>query len=192
MKKLVIACIFCISIATVMAQDNHKKWQFAVGASVYSPIGKFKDYYNPAYGGDLEVSYKISEKFSWYLKTGYSIFSGKKNTYTYYGIPFQYTSPTINYVPILSGPSYKIGKFSVGCASGVGIYTFKNVDNAYPVISDTTGVSFTYSPEVAFDSGKFKIAASFTSSLVKLDEQVSGFVNLKNATFIGLNIFYKF
>ena len=192
MKKLVLAFIFCISIATIMAQESDKKWKFAVGPSVSAPIGKFNDYYNIGYGGDFEISYNLTEKFSWYLATGYSIFSGKKNSYTYYGFPFEYQSPKINYIPILGGPRYNIGNFSVGCAAGVGIYTFKNEGNIYNIISDTTGTSFTYSPEVAFNSDKFKITLSYTSSLVKLDEQLSGYVNLKNATFIGLKLFYKF
>ncbi len=196
MKKLLLVCIFCTSLATVMAQESDKKWQFAVGPSVSSPIGNFKDYYNTGYGGDFQVSYKICDKFSWYVKTGYSIFSGKKNTYpvVFNGIPFnfEYTSPKISYIPILGGPKYNIGKFSIGCAAGIGIYIFKNSGNAYNVISDTTGASFTYSPEVAFNTGKFKIAASYTSSVVKLDEQFSSYVNLKNASFIGLNLFYKF
>lgn len=192
MKKWILACLLCSSLVTVMAQESDKKWEFSVGPAVSAPIGNFKDYYNMGYGGNVQVSYKISDKFSWYIETGYSIFSGKKNTYQVYGFPFEYTSPKINYIPILGGPKYTIGNFSVGLAAGVGIYNFKNEGNAYSVISDTTGVSFTYSPEIDFNAGKFKIAASYTSSTVKLDEQLSGFVNIKNATFISLKLFYKF
>lgn len=196
MKKLVLASLLCLGFIAAMAQNTDKKWQFAVGASASLPSGKFSDYYKAGYGGEAEVSYLFNEKFSWYVKSGYSIFSGKKNTYTVYysGIPFNfdYTSPKISYIPILGGPRYTIGNFSVGVAAGVGIYNFKNEGNAYNIISDTTGVSFTYSPEIAYTTGKFKIAASYTSSTVKLDEQFSSFVDLKNATFFGLKLFYQF
>ncbi|MDI9363345.1 MAG: hypothetical protein QM541_00235 [Flavobacterium sp.] len=196
MKKIVFACLLCLGFLATMAQETDKKWQFAVGASALLPSGKFSDYYNAGYGGEVEVSYLFNEQFSWYVKSGYGIFSGKKNTYTvnYSGIPinFDYTSPKIGFIPILGGPRYTIGNFSVGVAAGVGIYNFKNEGNAYNVVSDTTGLSFTYRPEIAYTTGKFKIAASYTSSTVKLDEQFSSFVDLKNATFLGLKLFYQF
>lgn len=196
MKKIVLACLLCLGFVATMAQESDKKWQFAVSAGASLPKGKFSDYYNAGYGAEVEVSYLFNEKFSWYVKSGYSIFSGKKNTYTVYysGIPFNfdYTSPKIGYIPILGGPRYTIGNFSVGVAAGVGIYNFKNEGNSYNAISDTTGVSFTYSPEIAYTTSKFKIAASYTSSTVKLDPQYANFVDLKNATFFGIKLFYQF
>jgi hypothetical protein len=196
MKKLILAGSLCLGFAATMAQNSDKKWQFAAGVSASVPIGKFADYYNPGYGGEVEVSYLFNEKFSWYVTSGYNVFAGKKNTYSvnYGGIPFNfdYTSPKIGYIPILGGPRYTIGNFSLGVAAGIGIYNFKNKGNTYNVISDTTGVSFTYSPEIAYSTGKFKIAASYTSSTVKLDAQFSNYVDLKNAAFIGIKLFYQF
>jgi len=186
MKKILLAGLLNFGFVAAMSQENEKKWQFAVGASASLPNGKFGDYYNAAYGGEVEVSYLLNEKFSCYAKTGYSIFSGKNNSYTFnYGsilFNFDYPSPKIGYIPILAGPRYTFGNFSVGVAAGVGIYKFKNENNViYSFISDTTGASFTYSPEIAY-----------TSSTVKLDEQFSSYVNLKNATFWGLKLFFQF
>ena len=196
MKKLLLMYLLGFGFVAATAQESDKKWQFAVGGSTLLPMGKFSDYYNTGYGGELEASYRFNEKFSWYVKTGYNTFSGKKNTYTvlFNGIPFNfdYTSPKISYIPLLGGPRYTVGNFSVGVAAGVGFYNFKNEGNTYNVISDTSGVSFTYSPEVAYTVGKFKIAASYTASALKLDEQYSTYVDLKNATFIGLKLFFKF
>jgi hypothetical protein len=192
MKQTLLACILLLGVTSAIAQQSDKKWQFAVGAGTSVPLSQFKNYYNTGFGGEFEASYSFNEKFSWYAKTGYNIFSGKKNTYVYFGFPFEYTSPKIQYIPILGGPKYTIGNFSVGVGAGVGIYNFKNEGNAVAIINDTTGVSFTYSPEIAYNIGKLKIAASYTSSTVKLDEQFSSFVDLKNATFIGLKLFFQF
>ncbi|MFC4232362.1 hypothetical protein ACFOW1_10700 [Parasediminibacterium paludis] len=196
MKKITLACFLCLGVVVVVAQQSNRKWQFSVGASASLPSGKFSNYYNTGYGGEAEISYLFNEKFSWYVTSGYYVFTGKKNTYSvnYGGIPFNfdYTSPKIGYIPILGGPRYTIGNFSLGIAAGVGIYNFKNEGNTYNVISDTTGISFTYSPQIAYTTGKFKIAASYTSSTVKLDAQFSSYVDLKNAAFIGIKLFYQF
>ena len=192
MKKKLFALLLLFSVTILQAQENDKVWQFAMGSSVSVPISKFKNYYNTGFGGELEVSYSFNEKFSWYVKTGYNMFSGKKETYSFSGFNFDYTAPRISYIPIIGGPRYTVGNFSVGCAAGVGIYNFKNKGNAFNVISDTTGVSFTYSPEIAYKIGNLKIAASYTSSILKLDDQYANYVDLKNATFLGIKLFYDF
>jgi hypothetical protein len=196
MKKTLLACMLLLGVTSAIAQDSDKKWQFGVGASALLPIGKFGDYYNTGFGGEFEASYHFNEKFSWYAKTGYNIFSGRTNAYPviFGGIPFnvEYTSPKAQYIPIIGGPRYRIGNFSVGVAAGVGIYNFKDNGNTVALIGDTSGVSFTYSPEIAYNIGKLKIAASYTSSTLQLDEQFSSFVDLKNATFIGLKLFFRF
>jgi len=192
MKKLVLAYILSLGFIKTMAQESDKKWQFAVGAATSAPLSQFKNYYSAGFGGEFEASYHFSEKFSWYAKTGYNMFSGKKNTYVYFGFPFEYTSPKIAYIPILSGPRYTIGNVSVGVASGVGIYNFKDDGNSVSAIGDTTGVSFTYSPEISYNFGKLRVAASYTASTVKLDDQFAGFIDIKNATFLGIKLFYQF
>jgi hypothetical protein len=196
MKKLLLACLLCLDFVAAMAQDSDKKWQFAVGAGASVPLSQFKNYYNTGFGGEVEASYHFNEKFSWYAKTGYNTFSGRTNTYpvVFGGIPFnvEYTSPKAQYIPIIGGPRYRIGNFLVGVAAGVGIYNFKDNGNTVALIGDTSGVSFTYSPEIAYNIGKLKIAASYTSSTLQLDEQFSSFVDLKNATFIGLKLFFRF
>ena len=178
--------MFLMISCCMMAQNSSKKLTFAVGPVAYLPVSDYNTYYNPGFGGEVEGAYQFSDKLEGFVQAGYSTFSGKSNTFsgTYLGVPytFAYTSPKLAYIPILAGVRYTTGSFTFGAAAGVGIYS----------TTDSTGGSFTYSPQIGYNIGKVQIVANMITTTEKTDDPIFSLANVTSISAVGIKLFYKF
>lgn len=174
--------MFLIICCCVMAQNSSKKLSFAAGPVAYLPLTDYNTYYNPGFGGEFEAAYKISEKWEGFFQTGYSTFSGKRVSGTYLGFPYSFDAPKLGYIPILAGVRYTTGKLTFGAASGVGIYT----------TTDSTGNSFTFGPQIGYNTGALHIVANMITTIVKTDDPIFKLANVSRISAVGIKVFYKF
>ena len=129
----------------------------------------------------MEAAYKFSEKFEGFVQAGYASFSGKKVSGTYYGFPYTIDAPKLGYIPALAGIRYTTGNFTFGAAAGVGVYS----------TTDSTGGSFTYSPQIGYTIGKLQIIANMITTKVKTDDPIFSLANVSSISAVGIKLFYK-
>jgi hypothetical protein len=182
MKKVFLISMFLMISCCMMAQNDSKKLSFAVGPVAYLPIGDYNTYYNPGFGGEVEAAYKFSDKIEGFVQSGYSTFTGKTISGTYLGIPYSFDAPKLGYIPVLGGVRYTTGNFTFGAAAGVGIYS----------TTDSTGSSFTYSPQIGYTIGNLQIVANMITTSVKTDDPLYKLANVTSISAVGIKLFYKF
>ena len=181
MKKGLLLIMFLMVSCCIIAQNRSKKLTFAVGPVAYLPVSDYNTYYNPGFGGEVEAAYKFSEKFEGFVQAGYASFSGKKVSGTYYGFPYTIDAPKLGYIPALAGIRYTTGNFTFGAAAGVGVYS----------TTDSTGGSFTYSPQIGYTIGKLQIIANMITTKVKTDDPIFNLANVSSISAVGIKLFYK-
>lgn len=182
MKKIAILGIFLIISCSLIAQNSSKKLSFAAGPVVYLPISDYNTYYNSGFGAEVEGDYKFSNKLEGFVQVGYSSFSGKRVSGTYLGFPYSFNAPKLGYIPLLGGLRYTTGNFTFGVAAGVGTYS----------TTDSTGGSFTYGPQIGYNTGKIQIVTNMITTTVKTNDPIFRSANVSSISAIGLKIFYKF
>lgn len=141
MKKLLLATIILLTVASVNAQDKGSSSvgaiQFSIGVEPSLPIGDFHDIgYDFGIGGSLQGEYKASSDLGITLNAGYLTYSAKDITVN--GVTFK--SPDYGIVPVLAGFKYYFSPKVYGHGQlGASIGT-----------SSGATTNFTYSPGVGF------------------------------------------
>jgi hypothetical protein len=141
MKKLFLACIIVLTVASVNAQDkamsSGSSIIFSIGVEPSLPIGDFHDIgYNFGIGGSLQGEYKADSDLGITLNAGYLNYSGKD--YTIGG--YTYNGGNYGIVPVMAGIKYYFSPKVYGHGQlGISIGTSKGASS-----------NFTYSPGVGF------------------------------------------
>jgi hypothetical protein len=171
MKKLLLASIIVLTVASVNAQDKAMSTgggiQFSIGVEPSLPIGDFNTLYNFGIGGSLQGEYKASSDLGITLNAGYLTYSGK----TISGFKF----PAYSIVPVMAGFKYYFSPkvyghgqlgVSIGTSSGatsnftyspgIGFYISNNVDLLlkYTGISASGGSFNSIGARLAYNFGK--------------------------------------
>ncbi len=174
MKKLFLAAIIVLTVASVNAQDkvmsSGSSIQFSIGVEPSLPIGDFNDIgYNFGIGGSLQGEYKASDDLGITLNAGYLNYSGK---FDYLGTEIKFNT---GMVPVLAGFKYyftpKVYGHGQLCVS---IFT-----------GDSDGTYFTYTPGVGFYiSNNIDLLVKYTG--------ISGGKGGGNLNSIGARLAYNF
>ena len=174
MKKLILASIIALTVASVNAQEkvmsSGNSIIFSIGVEPSLPIGDFKDIgYNFGIGGSLQGEYKAAEDFGITLNAGYLNYSGKDD---FLGTSIKFNT---GLVPILAGFKYYFTPKVYGHGQlGISIFT-----------DSGSGSFFTYSPGVGFYvSDAIDILIKYTG--------ISGGKGGGNLNSIGARLAYNF
>ena len=141
MKKLLLATIILLTVASVKAQNkgmsSDGSIQFSIGVEPSLPIGDFHTIgYTFGIGGSLQGEYKASSDLGITLSAGYITYSAKDITVS----GFTFKAPSYGIVPVLAGFKYYFSPKVYGHGQlGVSIGTSSGATS-----------NFTYSPGIGF------------------------------------------
>lgn len=167
MKKVILSAIAVMAFGFANAQEGH----FKVGAHVGLLMGDTSDTHSVNLGADVAYLWKVADKFSAGVTTGYTAYLGKTETYGIAGFEAKYKHETVGFIPVAGTAQYSVSdNLFVGADLGYAISTNKDVDGG-----------FLYQPKFGYQNEKIEVYAAYKG--ISNDDTVSS---------INLGFNYKF
>lgn len=171
-NKMKIICLNLIALL-VFSFSNAQNGIFKTGVHVGLPIAEANNNYSLNLGVDLSYAWKISDKFSLGLATGYTSYSSKRRTFFVEGIN-QY----IEFKPVAAGyiPIVVTGQYSITNS------LFLGVDLGYAIYNEAADGSsgLIYQPKFGFQTKKTELYIGYKV------------INLENFTMSSINLGFNY
>jgi hypothetical protein len=148
MKRILLSLVAIMAFGFVNAQEGN----FKVGAHVGLPLGDFKDSFSVNLGLDVAYLWKVADKFSAGVTTGYTTFLAKTYTYNDGFTSFELKGDAAGFIPIAGTAQYSITEnLFVGGDLGYAIYASSGEGDG----------GFLYQPKFGYQNEKIEVYAAY-------------------------------
>ena len=148
MKRILLSLVAIMAFGFANAQEGN----FKVGAHVGLPLGDFKDSFSVNLGVDVAYLWKVADKFSAGVTTGYTTFLAKTYTYNDGFTPFELKGDAAGFIPIAGTAQYSItDNLFVGGDLGYAIYASSGEGDG----------GFLYQPKFGYQNEKIEVYAAY-------------------------------
>lgn len=141
MRKLFIAALAVLSFGLANAQESG----FKAGVHLGMPIGDYSDLLGLNYGVDAAYMFDVAEGFKVGATAGYSIYSGKSVTETFFDETFTFEFPDLKLFTIGATAQYSFTESIFG-----------GVDLGYAIPSEGDGALY-YMPKFGYQAESFEV-----------------------------------
>ncbi|MEN2402941.1 hypothetical protein GKZ90_0024355 [Flavobacterium sp. MC2016-06] len=155
MKRFLLSAIAVMAFGFVNAQNGH----FKIGAHTGLPIGDASDLFTINLGVDAAYLWNLGDKFSAGATTGYTIYSGKRETYNYGGMSYENKIKDASFIPVAGTAQYSINNnLFVGLDLGYAFFLGQN-----SVGATDTGGGVLFQPKFGYQNNKIELFATYKS-----------------------------